>query len=142
RIIAATNRKLQAEVSAGRFREDLYYRLAVARVSVPPLRERPEDILPLATHFIREAGGHGLSDLAPEAQALLQSHKWPGNVRELRNVVQRLLIDPAARVAEQSTPPHGGPDPYGQSLRAARKQAMLSFERDYVKELLRRAEGN
>jgi DNA-binding NtrC family response regulator len=90
RVVAATNRDLQAEVEAGRFREDLYYRLNVVPVLLPPLRERVEEIVPLARHFLRP----GLA-FSAEAEAVLQGWPWPGNVRELQNVVQRvgLLCD-------------------------------------------------
>jgi len=94
RVIAATNRSLQAEVEAGRFREDLYYRLAVFPVAIPPLRERTDDILPLAEHFIARHGGtdgKAACRLSPAAQRLLLTHRWPGNVRELENEIQRAL---------------------------------------------------
>jgi len=94
RVLAATNRNLRAEVECGRFREDLYYRLAVFPIAVPPLRERPEDVLPLARHFLvlhgRRDGKRGLS-LARDVEHLLQAHAWPGNVRELENEMQRLV---------------------------------------------------
>ncbi len=91
RIIAATHRDLMAEVKAGRFREDLYYRLMVYPVQVPPLRERPTDILPLVGHFLEKFGGPALL-LADEAREALVRHCWPGNVRELQNVVQRAIL--------------------------------------------------
>ncbi len=88
RIVAATNRGLPAEVEAGRFRQDLYYRLAIIRVPVPPLRERALDIEPLVEHFLK---GHGLrlSALSRSDLARLLAHPWPGNVRELRNVIEQ-----------------------------------------------------
>jgi transcriptional regulator with PAS, ATPase and Fis domain len=94
RLVAATNRPLRREVRDGRFREDLYYRLAVFRIGLPPLRERPDDILPLAEHFLRR---HGARDgkpgchLSREAGDLLLAYPWPGNVRELENEMQRAL---------------------------------------------------
>ncbi len=92
RVIAATNRDLEADVRAGRFREDLYYRLNVLRFHIPPLRQRREDIRPLLDHFLdlrwRETGKHSL--LSEEAWALLLSHDWPGNAREVDNFSQRL----------------------------------------------------
>ncbi|HVN41988.1 MAG TPA: sigma-54 dependent transcriptional regulator [Steroidobacteraceae bacterium] len=95
RVLAATNKDLQAEVAAGRFREDLYYRLAVVPIPVPPLRERREDIPELAAAFLAEAcdrnGRRGMR-LDREAMAALQAHDWPGNVRELRNLVERIAI--------------------------------------------------
>jgi len=95
RIVAATNRKLEDEVSAGRFRQDLYYRLKVFPIEVPPLRERREDIAALAEHFLalhsREMG-KPVAGFAQETLAALAGHDWPGNVRELSNEVQRLVI--------------------------------------------------
>jgi transcriptional regulator with GAF, ATPase, and Fis domain len=85
RVIAATNRDLEEEVKAGRFRGDLYYRLAVVKLVVPPLRERPEDIVPLASLFARAAG---LASLPHDVIAQLSTHTWPGNARELRNAVE------------------------------------------------------
>jgi DNA-binding NtrC family response regulator len=95
RVVAATNKDLAAEVEAGRFREDLYYRLNVVPVQAPPLREHKEDLPALCTRFLAEAcerNGRRPMLLAPEALLALQSHDWPGNVRELRNQVERLVI--------------------------------------------------
>jgi DNA-binding NtrC family response regulator len=95
RIVAATNRSLAAEVAAGRFRQDLYYRLRVVDITLPPLRERPEDIPDLVEHFVRTlapALGVAPLEIGPHAMALLQQYRWPGNVRELRNWVERSLI--------------------------------------------------
>ncbi len=95
RVIAATNRNLADEVAAGRFREDLYYRLHVLPLHVPPLRERPEDILPLARHFCKvyaERNGRPVPSLSPEVAERLVDHTWPGNVRELENVIQRAVV--------------------------------------------------
>jgi two-component system response regulator HydG len=95
RIVAATNRKLAAEVRAGRFREDLYYRLRVVELEVPPLRERRDDILPLARHFVRRlAQKLELPGLRLDASALdaLLDYQWPGNVRELENALERASV--------------------------------------------------
>jgi len=95
RLVAATNRDLDRAVAEGRFREDLFYRLAVFRIRLPALRERAEDVLLLADHFVRKLGAKmgvqepGLSD---EARRLLLSHSWPGNIRELQNAIERALI--------------------------------------------------
>jgi DNA-binding NtrC family response regulator len=92
RVVAATHRDLEALVRQGRFREDLYFRLQVIPLRVPPLRERREDIPALARHFLRELGPKGRAPvLAPDALAVLTAHDWPGNVRELRNVIERTL---------------------------------------------------
>jgi DNA-binding NtrC family response regulator len=95
RIIAATNRHLAADVASGRFRQDLFYRLEVATLSIPPLRERPEDIVPLARHFnMHIAAQLNVAQLAIGADAMerLQAYSWPGNARELRNFIERSLI--------------------------------------------------
>jgi NtrC-family two-component system response regulator AlgB len=106
RLIAATNRDLAAEVAAGRFREDLYYRLNVIDVTLPPLRERRRDVLPLARHlltFFARQTGKRVTDFTAEAHAALERHSWPGNLRELRNAVERGVIlagGPAVDVAD------------------------------------------
>jgi DNA-binding NtrC family response regulator len=95
RIIAATNRSLQGEVKRGRFREDLYYRLSVMPITLPPLRERREDVLPLAAHFVAQFNhklNRRVQGLTPKAETLLMSYNWPGNIRELRNVIERAII--------------------------------------------------
>jgi DNA-binding NtrC family response regulator len=91
RIVAAANRDPRVLVSEGRFREDLYFRLAVAPVRVPPLRERVEDVGPLARHFLARAAGDDPPELAPDAQAALERLPWPGNVRELKNLIERTV---------------------------------------------------
>jgi NtrC-family two-component system response regulator AlgB len=95
RIVAATNRDLEAEVKAGRFREDLLFRLDVVEVTVPPLRDRPEDVLPLARSFLAFFAGvakRPLPELSSEAERALAAYPWPGNVRELRNAIERAII--------------------------------------------------
>jgi DNA-binding NtrC family response regulator len=109
RLIAATNRDLAVAVAAGQFREDLYYRLDVIRLHVPPLRERREDIAPLCRHFLRLFGTqHRTAPIAltPEAMGRLVAHDWPGNVRQLRNVVERLVLKADSLVIDaQQLPP-------------------------------------
>ncbi|HEX4924452.1 MAG TPA: sigma-54 dependent transcriptional regulator, partial [Bdellovibrionales bacterium] len=95
RIIAATHRDLKAMVASGQFREDLFYRLNVIPVRVPPLRERPQDIPLLVSNFIEKfaaQNGSPVRGVAPEAMALLMAHPWPGNVRELENVIERAVV--------------------------------------------------
>nr|PZN86433.1 MAG: sigma-54-dependent Fis family transcriptional regulator [Acidobacteriota bacterium] len=100
RLITATNRVLENEVAAGTFREDLYFRLNVVRIAIPPLRERRDDIVPLATHYLAHyAHTHRLPDggLAPDAIEALLRYSWPGNVRELKNVIERALLKTGGR---------------------------------------------
>jgi DNA-binding NtrC family response regulator len=103
RIISASNANLEDEVARGRFREDLFYRLNVVELAVPPLDQRPEDVLPLARHFIEEeAGEGGAPELSPEAAEALVQHRWPGNVRELQNRMRRALLTASGGVIERS----------------------------------------
>ena len=95
RILVATNRNLKTEMAAGRFREDLYYRLNVIEVTVPPLRDRPGDILPLAEHLLRffaRQNGKSISEFAEPARDAILRYPWPGNIRELRNAIERAVI--------------------------------------------------
>jgi DNA-binding NtrC family response regulator len=95
RVLAATNRDLEAGIARGTFREDLYYRLAVFEIPLPPLRERPEDVLVLADAFLEEIGatiGRPAAGVSAEARERLVAHAWPGNVRELRNALERAVI--------------------------------------------------
>ena len=101
RLIAATNGDLEAAVAGGRFREDLFYRLAVFRIHLPPLRERGDDVLLLADHFVRELGlkmGILQPGLNAQARELLLAHAWPGNIRELQNAIERALIRAAGEL--------------------------------------------
>ncbi|WP_288821501.1 sigma-54 dependent transcriptional regulator [uncultured Leclercia sp.] len=156
RIIAATNRDLLKESAEGRFREDLYYRLAVVPIHIPPLRERQEDILPLARAFITKyqlkQGNPKVLSLA--AQQALVSYSWPGNIRELENCIQRGLIlcmgdviEPvdlqlAGSAAYQETSPTSAPSlPGGRSVRGVRGHGRLA-EYQYIIDLLKQHNGN
>jgi transcriptional regulator with PAS, ATPase and Fis domain len=95
RVIAATNRALREDVGRGRFREDLYYRLAVAYTHIPPLRERLEDLEPLVTYWLARMTEHGRKEvrgITSAALEVMRAHRWPGNVRELRNVLERIVV--------------------------------------------------
>ena len=95
RIVASTNRDLVAMVEAGSFREDLYYRLNVLSIHIPPLRERPEDIAPISAHFLAQCSAElalEFADLSESALERLRGHRWPGNVRELRNAIERATV--------------------------------------------------
>src|SRR5450432_4261715 len=95
RVLAATNRNLEADIQTGRFREDLFYRLNVIEITLPPLRQRSRDILPLAERlagFFARQGGKPISGFTDQARTALQQHSWPGNIRELRNAIERAVI--------------------------------------------------
>jgi two-component system response regulator GlrR len=148
RVIAATNRHLRAEVARDQFRQDLYFRLAAAHVTVPALRERMEDLPLLVERFLSlERPPRSARDLSPELWDLLRAHRWPGNVRELRNVVQRFLVTPdrALRDLTVASPAAAGAasSPAGLlPLRIARRENGDAFERDYLASVLRLAGGN
>jgi len=149
RIIAATNTDLQRQIQAQRFREDLYYRLNIIPLRLPPLRERTGDVPLLATHFLRRYGHHyGRETLRFSADTLqkLGAYLWPGNVRELETVIQRAVILGSSPVLQpedidlsfsyQSTIPKTG------SFREAKAQAIEQFERTYLSTLLSTHQGN
>jgi two-component system nitrogen regulation response regulator NtrX len=150
RVVAATNKDLQAEIRAGRFREDLYFRLNVIPIFVPPLRERPDDIPLLADHFMAEFAseyGRRPKTFDPAATDVLQSYAWPGNVRELRNVIERLMIMvpgeailatdlgflDAPRQHPARTPP---------AERMTLHEARDQFEREFILRTLAEQQGN
>ncbi|MDB4964192.1 MAG: Flagellar regulatory protein FleQ [Myxococcales bacterium] len=146
RILAATHRDLRAEVNAGRFRADLYYRLAVAKIMIPPLRERPEDVEPLVMHFVQKLTG--VAELGPLSTALeaLRAHPWTGNVRELRNVIEAAIVmgeldlGGERRATVDASPPSTAAQVV--AYRDARAAALTRFEVDYLKDLIERTEGN
>ncbi|MEB2312954.1 MAG: sigma 54-interacting transcriptional regulator [Sorangiineae bacterium] len=157
RIVAATKRNLREEVERGKFREDLYFRLAVVPVTVPPLRARREDIPALIGHFLaaaraRDPSARGLT-LGRDTLAALAAHDWPGNVRELRNVLDRAIYlaaasgDGEARLIDLPVSPSASPDARlgfqpGASYRETRAEFEADFERRYVGWLLDRHGGN
>jgi transcriptional regulator with PAS, ATPase and Fis domain len=143
RVVAATNRNLRAELKNGAFREDLYYRLAVVELTVPPLRERRDDIPLLVEHFLAQhQPPRTLADLPAHALDLLRGHDWPGNVRELRNMVTRLTLFPD--LGTRALPPSSGKRAVTLELplREGREQAIEDFERAYLVGQLERAKGN
>ncbi|HTR52788.1 MAG TPA: sigma 54-interacting transcriptional regulator [Kofleriaceae bacterium] len=144
RFLAATNRDLEAEVAAGRFRADLYFRIAGASLRVPPLRERVNEIAPLAMQFAREAGerlGRPNTTLDPRALALLRAYAFPGNVRELRNLVERAVaLADGPSVTVESFPPELAARPAAAG--APLSSAVDDFERKQVVEALAQAGGN
>ena len=147
RVVAATNRQPRAEVARGQFRQDLYFRLAAAHVTVPALRERMEDLPLLVERFLSlERPPRSARDLSSELWDLLRAHRWPGNVRELRNVVQRFLVTPdrALRDLTVAGPAAGAASSAAEllPLRIARRENSDAFERDYLASALRLADGN
>jgi DNA-binding NtrC family response regulator len=153
RLVCATNRDLRAEVAAGRFREDLYYRIHVIALELPPLRDRPGDVPLLARHFLECLGrehGRPLEGFEPGALAKLVAHDWPGNVRELQHAVERaLLLAPGPRVraadlvvgpARADAPPAAEDPEAGPILPL--KQALEGPERRLIQRALRRNAGN
>jgi two-component system response regulator HydG len=141
RVLAATHRNLADDVRAGRFREDLYYRLNVLSIHIPPLRERPEDILPLAIRFlaaVAEREGRTIQGFSDEAIERLKSHEWPGNVRELRNAVERAaLLCRGARVGAGNL---GILAPSGHD--EASTERLDDIERAHIRAVIEEAEGN
>jgi two-component system response regulator HydG len=147
RVIAATNQDLRRAISDRRFREDLYYRLAVVPVRIPPLRERREDVPLLAAHFVQRYN-HRTGDgklLTPEALARLLAHDWPGNVRELENAIeQAAALSPGREIRAadiQLEPARGAAPPTGDSARTL-AEAVEDAERRAIEAALARSEGD
>ena len=152
RLVAATNRDLAADVRDGRFREDLYYRLNVVHIEMPPLRARASDILLLAGHFLRKFGsenGKTITGFSTEALTRLTSYGWPGNVRELENVIERaVVLCTGTRIGPDLIPehvrknpafqiPHVGMPADGISL----KDVTVAYERQWIESALEAAGG-
>ena len=146
RVVSATNRDVRGDVNSGAFRLDLYYRLAVVTLRLPPLRERSEDIELLVEHFLRECGHDGPIDelISPATLRALATHHWPGNVRELRNLIEATLAmgEPPALDPAPGDPGDPIAAVLGLPYRAARDQLLHQFEARYLPALLARAEGN
>jgi DNA-binding NtrC family response regulator len=164
RFIAASNRNADLAVSEGVLREDLYYRLRVVPIEIPPLRNRPEDVVLLANHFLRKywkqhrGSESRLPTLSDEAVQALQVHAWPGNVRELQNAIEHtvVLLEPGQPIRAGDIPLHGASRPkqrssgeqgfnfdlLAQSYHDAREKVIAQFERRYIEELVAAADGN
>ena len=150
-VIAATNRDLKAEIAAGRFREDLYYRLAVIPIKVPPLSSRREDIPRLIEHFVDmavEESALQKKKFAPEVLDILKKYPWPGNVRELKNAVERLMImSPGSQIGVGDLPEEFSAGKreavqHGRMDNLPLKEARDSFEADYIRQVLSACSGN
>ncbi len=153
RIVAATNKSVEEEVRAGRFRGDLYFRLKVVSITLPPLRERGEDVLMLARHFMREFSRKfqkTFEDFTPEARRVLLDYPWPGNVRELRNLIERVvLLEEGSHIDSEHFPPEVlGRRAAPASTAAAAVRDVLGLptlaqiEADHINEVLRMTSGN
>jgi DNA-binding NtrC family response regulator len=152
RVVAATHVDLEAAVRAEKFRKDLFHRLAVLRVTLPPLRERPDDILLLIDAVLQRLGKPP-STLSDQTRALLTQYPWPGNVRELRNVVEQVVnlgeeslpdMDSLGDSLGGKPPPRATQEPAGPDLpfKEAKERLIEGFEQDYLKGLMKRCEGN
>ena len=150
RLIVATNKDIQEEVRAGRFREDLFFRLNVIPVTVPPLRERPEDVPLLIAHFLKQYNPEGTDRrFSDDAMELLRRHSWPGNVRELKNFVERISIMSNEEVITEEEVgdhldegPKGGEAPIDSYLEMGLTEARDAFERDYLLQKLKESGYN
>ncbi len=155
RIVAATNRDIDAEVKEKRFREDLYYRVNVVRIDVPPLRERSEDILPLADHFLKRFSqefGRPMQRIEDDAMEVLRHYLWPGNIRELQNVIKRAVVltktenlkvdDLPFHVVNQTCCSEESVKDLAKGFFSARSQKVDLFEIEYLKNLLTQCNGD
>ena len=151
RILTATNKNLKAEVDSGRFREDLYYRLDVISLHIPPLRERLHDIPLLSHHFVREFNlrlNKRVTRIAEEALNLMMSYGWPGNVRELKNTIEKIMNFKEDDVLSPEDLPNDlknlkeGPRTLTRSFKEIKSEAMTHLSKDYIKGLLSLCKGN
>ncbi len=151
RVIAATNKDLAEEIKAGRFREDLYFRLAVVPLRVPPLRERVEELITLADAFIASISrsyGRAAKRLAPDAKDTLLNHDWPGNVRELKNLMERaVILGRSAEITARDLGPLAlrhiaEPDPFSFPAFSSLREARDWFEGIYIQREMRAQNGN
>jgi two-component system response regulator AtoC len=146
RVVAASNKDLGQAVKEGRFREDLFYRLAVVTIRIPPLRERPEDIPLLAEHFAAKHGRAEGAAISPSARDLLIAHDWPGNVRELENVVARALaLNPSGVILPEDLPEHlrgARPPAEAEGMTPRDRPTLAELERRYAAQVLKETDGN
>jgi len=152
RIIAATNRNLKEEVKKGLFREDLFYRLNVINIHIPPLRQRKEDIALIAVYFLKVFSEHhnkSVSTISPEAMQMLETYNWPGNVRELKNVIERAVVLANSDTIQMNLLPKEFmksrvPEEKSELLpyKKAKERYILQFEKQYLSLLLEKTKGN
>ena len=145
RVVGATARELDREVAAGRFRDDLYYRLNVVHLKIPPLRARSEDLPALVEHFISSFNlrfDKRVSGLEPEALRLLMAYDWPGNVRELENVVERAMLLAEGNILRSQDLPEFRARVARESQDLSIKSRSATLERSLIQQALARTEGN
>jgi DNA-binding NtrC family response regulator len=146
RIVAATNKDLDAEVRGGRFRSDLYFRLKVVAIELPPLRDRGDDILLLARHFLQEFSrkfGKRFEELSPAAAQMFLAYRWPGNVRELRNLIERVvLLEEGERLEVEHLPPELAGRRVAGEVNTGGLPTLAQMEADHIGEVLRLTAGN
>jgi transcriptional regulator with PAS, ATPase and Fis domain len=145
RVIAATNQELEALVKAGSFREDLYYRLSVVSITLPPLRERKEDIPLLAEHFLRHyalQNKKDISHISSEAMALLGEYDWPGNVREMQHVIERAVALTGSPVLLPHDLPPNFRKEAGEEVHEGRPLTLDEMEKQHIQGVLKSAGGN
>ena len=145
RLLALTNVDLDAAVKVGRFREDLFYRLNVISIRVPPLRERNDDLSKLIQHFLKHyAAKHGrnVQRVSPEALAILQAYEYPGNARELANVIERAVIVANGKRVEETDLPDGLKAAVSAQQRKQKPQSLAQLEAAYIAEILAATKGN
>jgi DNA-binding NtrC family response regulator len=146
RVIAATNRPLESYIKEGRFREDLYYRLNVIPIAVPPLRERKEDVVPLARHFLAEANAafhKSIKGFSEATERLLVAYDWPGNVRELKNLVERLaILATSDRIEPADLPPPFGPSAPRAAAVPEAVEPLEVMEKRYIQQVIELLDGN
>ncbi|MCK5799985.1 MAG: sigma-54-dependent Fis family transcriptional regulator, partial [Deltaproteobacteria bacterium] len=148
RLVSATNSPIAEMIESGEFRKDLYYRLNVVQIDIPPLRERPEDVLPLATHLLAQATERSqkpIEGIAPQAAKMLVGFSWPGNVRELENVIERAVaLSMGSRIELGDLPPALLERPSQDLVKAAaaRDMSLADLERAYILQVLDEEDGN
>lgn len=149
RLICATNKDLLLEVKAGKFREDLYYRINVILLKAPPLRERLDDIPLLAEHFLNyfsKENNKEIASITPQAMAILKKYEWPGNIRELRNVIERMVVLAKSNVLDVNDIPEdlhsGDPLLQGRSMESPQSSDLASLEKTAILNILKTLNGN
>jgi len=143
RLISATNRNLEEQMAKGMFRSDLYYRINVVPICIPPLRRRKEDIFLLVQHFLDKHAGPGKKQITPEAIDILVAYDWPGNVRELENIIERVVVlSKGGRISPEDLPTHLKSGSQVELIKRGVLDGRISFldaEREFEKDIIQEA---